>query len=519
MAGVEGMGKWIESIPNKTQSESFSVQDIRAQMIKIAKANGDINMEEALKKMTDDELSSGLSIFYALPKEGDKEVVIYENGKGTLFEVDTELYRAIKGLNKEQSNLVTRILNVPKRVLQFGVVTTVEFMVRNMNRDTSTSLIQSEVGINPIEIMKGYIEAFKKSDSHKELVAMGGGSEYYNINSRTEAQKLEDKVLGYGFADKFKRFTANVAELRINNNQRTRAKLVQSMTSMVGVVPDAIRSLVDWSEMGPRVAEYKKAIEKGYSKEEAAAMARKVTQDFKQHGYYGKEVNKVTAFFNANIQGTTRLIESFKDHPVRTMLRGFTYLTLPTLLLYFLNYDDEDYQNMPNWKKALFWNIPLGNGKFFSIPRPYGYSFIFGAVPEITLDRLLIDDTKTFERLKDSFTQNFDVPITPAALKPFLETASNKQWNNTPIEGTWDRVNYPAYLIRSEKTSAISKALGDFFKNENGLSPKQIDYLIKGYFGTVGEFIYRTPDKIENGVEIDLEPEFEEVPEEEELRL
>ena len=53
------------------------------------------------------------------------------------------------------------------------------------------------------------------------------------------------------------------------------------------------------------------------------------------------------------------------------------YITLPTLLLYFINYDDEEYQNMPTWKKALFWNIPIGDGKFISIPRPYGYSFIF----------------------------------------------------------------------------------------------------------------------------------------------
>lgn len=502
MTSIDGMGKWIEAVPNKTHSENFSVKDVRTQMIKIAKANNDINLEEALKNMTDEELESGLSIFYTLPKEGDKEITIYENGKGRLYEVDAELYKAIKGLNKEQSNIVIRILNMPKRVLQFGVVTTVEFMIRNMNRDTFTSLIQSDVAINPVEIIKGYISAFKKDSDYRELVAMGGATEFLNIRSRTEAQKLEDKVLGYGFAEKFKRFAANVAEVRINNNQRTRAKLVQSISTLVGTIPDAIRSLVDWSEMGPRVAEYRKALAKGYSKEEATALARKVTQDFLRSGYYGKEVSKVTAFFNANIQGTTRQVETFAQNPGRTLLRGFAYITLPTLLLYFINYDDEDYQALPNWRKTLFWNIPIGDRKFFSIPRPYGYSFIFGAVPEIVLDKVLVDDIKTFERIKESFIQNFDIPVIPSALKPAIEVKANKQWNDTPIEGTWDRVNYPAYLIRNEKTSTISKALGDFFKNEEGLSPKQIDYLIKGYFGSVGEFIYRTPDTIKDGVEM-----------------
>lgn len=506
MAGeVEGMGKWMEAVPYKTKSESFTVKDIRAQMMKIAKDSGNTDFVDTLEKLSDEELESGLSIFKMLPKEGDNEITIYKNGKETLYEVDSELYKAVKGLNKEQSNIVIRVLNVPKRILQAGVVTTVDFMTRNIARDTSTSLMQSDYGINPIDIVKGYWSALTKDEIYREFVAMGGGSEYYNINSRTEAQKLEDNVLGYGFTEKFKRFRENIAELKVNNNERTRAKLAQSVTSLISFIPDGIRSLVDWSEMGPRVAEYKKGIEKGYSADEAASKGRGLSQDFKQSGYYGKEVNKVDAFFNANTQGTTRLVETFAKHPIRTTFRGFMYITLPTLLLYFINYDDEEYQGMPTWKKALFWNIPKGDGKFISIPRPYGYSFIFGAVPEIILDRLLIDDTKTFDRIKDTFIQNFDIPIGVSALTPIIEMKSNKRWNDTPIEGTWDRKNYPAYLIQDEKTSTISKTLGNLFKNEGGLSPKQMDHLIKGYFGSVGEYIYRLPDKIEDGIKMPVD--------------
>lgn len=502
---VEGMGKWMEAVPHKTKSENFTVNDIRTQIMKIAKDSNNTDLIKALENLSDEELESGLSIFKMLPKEGDNEITIYKNGKETLYEVNSELYKAVKGLNKEQSNIVIRVLNVPKRILQAGVVTTVNFMMRNIARDTSTSLMQSDYGINPIDIVKGYWSALTKDEIYREFVAMGGGSEYYNINSRTEAQKLEDKILGYGFTDKFKRFKDNVAELRTNNNERTRAKTIQSVISLMGYVPDGIRSLVDWSEMGPRVAEYKKGVEKGVSKDEATSSGRGLSQDFKQSGYYGKEVNKVNAFFNANVQGVTRIVETFAKHPIRTTFRGFMYITLPTLLLYFMNYDDEEYQNMPTWKKALFWNIPIGDGKFFSIPRPYGYSFIFGAVPEIILDRLLIDDTKTFDRIKDTFIQNFDIPIGVSALTPIIEMKSNKRWNDTPIEGTWDRKNYPAYLIQDEKTSTISKTLGNLFKNEGGLSPKQMDHLIKGYFGSVGEYIYRLPDKIEDGIKMPVD--------------
>ena len=105
------------------------------------------------------------------------------------------------------------------------------------------------------------------------------------------------------------------------------------------------------------------------------------------------------------------------------------------------------------------------------------------------LDKYLTEDTKTFERLKDAFARNFDVPVKISALSPVIDVARNKSWNETPIEGSWDRTNYPAYLIRNDKSSKIATAIGNFFKNEDGLSPKQVDYLIKGYFASVGDFL------------------------------
>jgi len=44
----------------------------------------------------------------------------------------------------------------------------------------------------------------------------------------------------------------------------------------------------------------------------------------------------------------------------------------------------------------------------------------------------------------------------------------------------------------------MSKAIANTLQNETGLSPKQIDYLIKGYAGAVGEFFWRIPDVIKN---------------------
>jgi hypothetical protein len=162
--------------------------------------------------------------------------------------------------------------------------------------------------------------------------------------------------------------------------------------------------------------------------------------------------------------------------------------------LYFINRDDEDYKDLHIFRKALAWNIPLGDGRFLPIPRPPGWSWIFGMLPELALEMALEDDPTTWKKLKESFAVNFDIPLVVSAVSPLIEVYSNIGWNGMPIEGIYDRMNYPAYLIRDERTSKLATLIGDIFKNEDGLSPKQIDYLVKAYTGKVGEFFWKALD-------------------------
>jgi len=498
---TDGIGQMIESVPPGSKKTSFTVEEIQRQLSKMAKDNNNDVLKDAVDTMTEDELESVLSIFRPLYMERDNEITIYDNGKPGLYQVEPELYKAIKGLNRQQSHFIIRLFNVPKRILQAGAVTTVDFMLRNMTRDTFTSSIQTEAGINPIDIFRGYISSIRKDKWFKEWVASGGGSEYLNINERSEAQKIEDELLGYGIGEKLSKLSDALKELKSNNNERTRAKAVNAFKQVIRMPFDTVRDLVQFSEAGPRVAEFRKAIEKGMDKETAAAWSRKLSQDFLRHGYSGKEVNKVIAFFNANVQGTVRLMETFKQHPIRTLIRGTMYITLPTLLLYFFNHDDEDYKQLPDYRKFLFWNIPIGGGRFIPIPKPYGYGWIFGALPEITMDKILKDSPDTWKQIKDSFAQNFNIPIIPSAVDPAIEVYSNKSWTGAPIETTGDK-NLPAFLRQNENTSIISKAIGNIVQNEKGLSPKQIDYLVKGYTGKVGDFFWRLPDTIKKGIQM-----------------
>ena len=65
--------------------------------------------------------------------------------------------------------------------------------------------------------------------------------------------------------------------------------------------------------------------------------------------------NQISAFFNARIQGLNQTIKAFKDRPLQTYTKIFLAVQLPSILLWMANHDDPDYQDLPQWRKDLFW--------------------------------------------------------------------------------------------------------------------------------------------------------------------
>jgi hypothetical protein len=469
---IEGFGDVMEAVPPGIKGTTFNVEEISKTLEDMGIDTEGVDLDKLV------------TIFRVNYSERPNEITVYRNGKPKLYQMESEIFKAIKGLNRQASHFLIRMLNVPKRVIQAGAVTTVQFVMRNIARDTQTSLINSEAGINPIDIMKGYASAIKKDKWFKQWILSGGASEYIQVADRTNVQDLEADILGMNFKDK-------VLDLI---QQPTKEKAIRVLLAPMR----AIREGIEWSEAGPRIAEMRKGIEKGVSKDEATAWSRDLSQDFVRYGYYGKEFNKITAFFNANVQGIEKQIRTFKDHPYRTLLRGLLYVTLPTVLLYFWNDDNEEYKRMAAWRKALFYNIPLGNRKttqhFLSIPKPYGWGYLFGALPEIILDEIRRDEPDTWKNIKEGFTTNFSIPFMPSAVGPVFEVATNKSWNQKPIESKADEMK-PAYLRYGDYTSTLSKGIANAAKDAN-ISPKKLDYLVKGYTGSVGDFFWKLPDTI-----------------------
>ena len=59
-----------------------------------------------------------------------------------------------------------------------------------------------------------------------------------------------------------------------------------------------------------RLASYIAARESGVSREKAAQLAKNITVNFNKHGEWGQALNGVYLFFNASVQGTSRMLRT-----------------------------------------------------------------------------------------------------------------------------------------------------------------------------------------------------------------
>ena len=187
---------------------------------------------------------------------------------------------------------------------------------------------------------------------------------------------------------------------------------------------------------------------------------RNITLDFQRKGSYGEALNAFYPFFNAEIQDYARFSRAFKEAPLTTSARAFTFVTLPAMANWYMNFDDPNYQNLPDIEKELFMH-PFGYNpefkKFGRVSRPIGtLSGAFGVSAHKTLDWLAANDPaaiKAFEetlfpgeslrRMRDQFREGGAkfTDAMPASLRTALSMATMSYF---PMHGIQPPVEHAA---------------------------------------------------------------------------
>lgn len=404
------------------------------------------------------------------PKAMDSTFYVWEGGKKKTYATAPELLSALKMTNKEGMSVLVKALRVPAGWLRSGATLSPEFILRNPVRDMISASLYSKHGFIPVwDTVRGLSLYLKK------------GKEYWDYMNSGAAQSamvsLDRDYLHGQMRDLLKK---------------------KSVLSMCANPIEALRALSEATEMATRLAEFDLA-KNGYTgignrlfgkdrkplyNTEAGIEARDVTLDFGRHGKSTQSLNQTIAFFNAAIQGTDKMIREFKEHPAQMTVKTFMGITLPSVLLWYLNKDDPRYQELPQWQKDIFWVIP-GKDTLYKIPKPFELGILFGTVPERVM-QYMYDKEKGrngpgFKGLGGSIIDNLLPSAIPTGMLPALEWISNYSFfmgrNIVPLSKSKlpDRQQYTPY------TSYLARKVGNAFN----LSPMKIDNTIQDVGGNL----------------------------------
>lgn len=399
----------------------------------------------------------------------DNTFNVWENGEKVTYETTPELIQTMRMLDKEQSNMVVKILSYPASWLRAGATLSPEFILRNPVRDMIGASIYSKHGFIPVvDTFKGLALFLKKGELYWEYMKSGA--------AHAAMVSLDRDYLGGQLRD-------------IMNRDSKVTKLIKNPLEL-------LRAMSEATEMATRLAEYDNA-RKGYTglgdrlfgkdrkpltAREAALESRDITLDFSRRGTHTKRLNQITAFFNATLQGADKMARAFKEDPRGMTVKTMLYITLPSVLLWYMNKDDERYQELPQWEKDTFWIIP-GKENMYRIPKPFEAGVLFGT----SFERMLqyFDDAKNNrksvgfkgygERVMDSLAPG----LIPTGAIPVLEYMTNYSFFRQRSIIPQSQENLPARLQYGANSSEVAKFVGD----KINVSPYMVDNTIRGLGG------------------------------------
>jgi len=390
------------------------------------------------------------------------------DGKRKYLEVSENLKSAMIGLNEKSSGLFVKLLSQPASWLRVGATITPEFILRNPIRDQWTALLQTHVGFRPFLDSGGAVaDILGKSDVYKEWIRSGGSyAGFVELTQPALAQK--------------------VAELRGNPSMLKNLNILHTMQEISQVM-----------EQATRLGVYKAAIRKGMTAVEAARQSRESTLNFARRGTDTKDINATIAFFNAGLQSINKSYLVVKDDPAGFTMKAIATITIPSLLLYIQNRNEDDYQEIPRWQRDLFWMFKVGEN-WYRIPKPFLYGQVFGSLPERFMEYLDSQDKSAFTNLGESLYNALSPvagdPISglmPTAVRPLIENMTNwsffRERNIVPES--------KKKLVPSEQYGKYDTETSKLFGAILNVSPSKIENLVSGWLGGSGRYALQAGDK------------------------
>lgn len=486
---VDGFGKFLESVPPDQIPHTASTVP---QKNRLKQALQEIMGAEDSYALTNliDEMIGDTAVGFTPFANGKKNIVsVMVKGEKKYCQIhDRALYEAIAELTPQQASnvldLSAKVMNAMKLLITQN---NPMFAASNVIRDIGTAYKMSDIN-NPAVFTKEYVSALvdviTKSDSYMRYQAMGGG----------HASELSANI------DQISRTLQSVA-------LKDRGLANRMLYGMLFHPIQSVASMNDIAETVPRLMEFKQTEKQGGDSEAAIYNADDITTNFKRAGRLGKNINKGIMFWNAGVQGVDKMRRSFVDVPQskrnKRIMKYILSAFLVTAIEQFWNRseDEDGYERLSSYKKNNFYNFSTGDGKFLSLPKARENAVLSSFTGRL-VDSFIQQDPGAFYDFGGYLAQQLLPPGTPTSLNPMealhdvagstvfgpiADVGFNEDFKGSPIESKYDQ-SKPSEERYNDRTTAIAKAMGNtYIIKRTGISPKQIDHLISGYTGVIGQ--------------------------------
>lgn len=508
------MVKLVESLGEDVSSEVMSQNKTKMKAIEVKSDEITRNLEKQGIEIDDAE---AFSIFRPADKTlAQNEFAVWRKGKREVWTIhDDMLAAAVKSneISLKSANPILQIMSSVTRVKKIGIQLTPDFISRNFFRDQVASGVftQSEA-ISLVDTFSAMKDIFNKSDDYYNWLKSGGANGAF----------IE-------FGDRY-----------LSNEIYKSAEMMSRRERVMNVLTKPVQFLEaagNLAEQSTRLAEFKRVVGDAKSGPiifKGGMAAREVTLDFQRIGAKTQALNQIIAFLNPSIQGMDKTVRAMRASPLKFTGRAAAYITLPSVLLWWANKDDERYQEIPQWQKDFFWIIPtddwqdaeakdnwpslpkyltrvvdgkvqINKGTVYRIPKPQELGLIFGSLPERTLNAFYKDNKSATFQLQETLLSAVVPNMMPDAFAPVLEQMTNKSMFSgghlVPfyLEGALPEDQYKEYT--SETARVIGKMIGyvplikDVGPDSVKLpSPIVVENYIRNWTGNVGGYALQMAD-------------------------
>lgn len=429
----------------------------------------------------------------------DNQGGVLREGKLQVYEGPEDVMRAWKALDGDTASqsLVFRLASRITSIAKIGYTATPDFGVKHFER----ALILGNSF--PDVPQTGFAETFsamkelmgKSSDDYHNFLTSGGASgSFIDVTER--------------YVDKY------IDQLQEKTN------FLSSAYNMLLSPIKKVEEMTQLYDLSVRFAKYKKLAGGSTDTEtiaEGGWAARNATVDYTKIGAMHSANNLLfnnatTSFLNLHIQSMDKMYQAMKDDPIGFTRQAATWITAPTVLLYWLNHGNQRMEDEDQAQKDMYWRINLpfslvgGRDVTYRQSIPPVLGLPFKVIPERIMDAFFAANPHAWKGFDETMIRMMAPTFMPDAVRPLAEQFVNKKfYTGGPVVSAGLEKVLPQFQSQ-EYTSETAKQIGKLLavipgvrdigtKDAKISSPQVIDNYIQNWSGSVGNYAVQLIDE------------------------